>query len=97
MIRQISVFMENRAGRLNRLLNILSENGINICALSIDDTGEYGIGRMIVENHDKAMKVLKDNGFSACETEVIAVEFKDGCGKLYQITSLLADNNINVE
>ncbi len=97
MVKQISVFMENRSGRLNHLLKILSENDINICSLSIADTGEYGIARIIVQNHDKACKAIKDNGMTACETEVIAMEVDDTPGSLYAATKLLADNKINVE
>lgn len=97
MVKQISVFMENRSGRLNHLLKILSENNINICSLSIADTGEYGIARIIVENHEEACKVIKDNGMTACETDVLAIKVDDSPGSLYAATKLLADNKINVE
>lgn len=97
MVKQISVFMENRSGRLNHLLKILSENNINICSLSIADTGEYGIARIIVQDHEKACKAIKDNGMTACETDILAIEVDDTPGSLYAATKLLADNNINVE
>ena len=97
MITQISVFMENRSGRLNNLLCMLAENNINICALSIAETSEFGIARLIVHETDKAIKVIDENGMKASEIEVIAVEFDDETGSLYHVTKLLADNNVNVE
>jgi len=97
MIRQISVFMENRSGRLNQLLKTLAEASINICSLAIADTGEYGIARLIVDQHEKAMDAIKQSGMTACETEVLAIEADNQPGRLYHATKLLADNDINVE
>jgi hypothetical protein len=97
MIKQISVFMENRSGRLNHLLKILTDHNINICSLSIADTGEYGIARLIVDAHEKAMQAIKENGMSACDTDVMAIEVDNTPGSLYAATKLLADNDINVE
>ena len=97
MINQISVFMENRSGRLNQLLKTLAEADINICSLAIADTGEYGIARLIVDKHAKAMAAIKESGMTACETEVLAIEADNTPGRLYHATKLLADNAINVE
>lgn len=97
MVKQISVFMENRSGRLNHLLKILSDNKISICSLAIADTGEYGIARLIVKEHEKATQAIKENGMTACETDVLAIEVDDEPGSLYAATKLLADNKINVE
>lgn len=97
MIKQVSVFLENRAGRLNYLLKILTDNEINIKSLSIADTGEYGIARLIVSDFDKAIKVLTDNGMTVSGTDVLALEVPDSPGALFKATKLLSDNEINVE
>ncbi len=97
MVKQVSVFLENRAGRLNQILKILSDSGINITSLSIADTGEYGIARLITEDHEKALKALNDGGMTAAETEVLAIEVSDKPGALYNATKTLTDNDINVE
>ena len=97
MIKQISVFMENKSGRLNQLLKALAENDINITALSIADTGEYGITRLIVKDHEKAVAAIKDCGMTASETEVIALEVADKAGTLFEASNLLAENGVNVE
>lgn len=97
MAKQISVFLENTPGRLNNLLKALSDNDINICALAIADTGEYGITRLIAENHPKAVEALKGIGMSVSETDVLALVVDNTPGRLYQATKLLADNDINVE
>ncbi len=97
MVKQVSVFLENRAGRLNQILKILSEEGINISSLSIADTGEYGIARLITEDHEKAVKALSADGMTATETNVLAIELSDTPGALYNATKTLSDNDINVE
>ena len=97
MAKQISVFLENAPGRLNHLLKILSDNNINITSLAIADTGEYGITRLIVSEHDKAIALLKESGMSVSETEVLAIALNNTSGQLYNATKLLSDNGINVE
>lgn len=97
MAKQISVFLENTPGRLNNLLKALSDNEINICALAIADTGEYGITRLIAQDHDKAVQTLKSIGMSVSETDVLAIVVDNTPGRLYKATKMLADNNINVE
>ncbi len=97
MIKQVSVFLENRAGRLNTLLKILADNGINISSLSIADTGEYGIARLITSDYENTVKVISAAGMTAAETDVLAIEVSDDPGALYRATAMLSDNDINVE
>ncbi len=94
---QISVFLENRPGRLADVTRILGENNINIRALSLADTSDFGILRMIVSDHAKAKELLRSKGFTLGSTNVVAVEVDDKPGGLDRILSLLADNNINIE
>jgi len=96
-IKQISIFLENKSGRLAKVTRVLGESGINIRALSIADTTDFGILRLIVNDPDKAHKVLKEAGFSVSSTDVIAVEIPDVPGGLARPLELLKENNINIE
>ncbi|MCS7180546.1 MAG: amino acid-binding protein, partial [bacterium] len=88
-IKQLSIFLENRLGRLNEVISFLGKNNINIRALSLADKADYGILRLIVNNKNKAFKILKENKFSVSETEVIAVEVEDKPGGLAKILKYL--------
>ena len=79
-VKQISIFLENRAGRLQDVTEILEKNGINIRALSLADTSDFGILRLIVNKPSDAIYALKRDGFTVSETEVIAVEVEDKPG-----------------
>ena len=94
---QLSVFLENRAGRLAEVTHTLAEAGVNIRALSLADTSDFGILRLIVCNHEKAQMVLKEKGFTLGRTHVVAVEVPDQPGGLDAILQLMSANNINVE
>ena len=96
-VGQISVFLENKTGRLAEVTSILNEAQINIRALSVADTSDFGVLRLIVNNTEKAEKALKDNGFSVGKTNVIAVEVEDKPGGLHRILELLTEAGINVE
>jgi hypothetical protein len=96
-IRQVSVFIENKVGRIMEITEVLGESDINLRALSLADTSDFGILRMIVDNIDKAVKVLKDKGFIVKETDVVAVEVPDKPGGLAQVLEVLCIANINVE
>ena len=96
-IRQVSVFIENKVGRIMEITEVLGESNINLRALSLADTSDFGILRMIVDNIDKAVKVLKDKGFIVKETDVVAVEVPDKPGGLAHILEILCIANINVE
>lgn len=97
MIKQISVFLENKSGRLIRVAQVLGEAGINIRGLSIADTSDFGILRMIVDQPDKALTELKDKEVMATATEVIAMEVPDTPGGLAKVLSYLEAEGINIE
>ncbi|WP_028587099.1 ACT domain-containing protein [Desulfocurvus vexinensis] len=94
---QISIFLENRAGRLSEVTRVLAESQINIRALSLADTSDFGILRLIVSDFEKAKQVLKDNGFTVGRTTVVAVEVPDQPGGLHNILGLLSGQGVNVE
>jgi hypothetical protein len=96
-LKQISVFLENRKGRLLKALNILSIADINIRALSIADTSEFGILRMIVSDTDLAKQILEESNFVVKVNEVIAVGVSDAPGGLEDVLELLNKNAVNVE
>jgi hypothetical protein len=96
-LKQTSVFLENRKGRLWKAISTLREADINIRALSIADTSEFGILRMIVPDPDKAKEVLEENTFVVKTNEVIGVEIPDQPGGLDGILEILTKADINVE
>jgi hypothetical protein len=96
-VEQISVFLENKTGRLAEVTGILSEANVNIRALSVADTSDFGVLRLIVDDNAKAEKVLKENGFSVGKTSVVAVEVEDKPGGLHRILSILTAAGVNVE
>jgi hypothetical protein len=97
MAKQISVFLENKAGRLSHVTRVLGEAGINIRALSIADTSDFGILRIIVSDPEKAYRILKEADFTVSETEVIAVQVPDSPGGLAAVLEQMADANLNIE
>ncbi len=97
LVKQISVFLENKEGRVAQVTQILSESDINIRALSIADTTEFGILRLIVDKPELAEKALKADGFTVSITEVIAVSIKDEPGGLAKALKMLHDDKISVE
>ena len=96
-VEQLAVFLENKSGRLAAITKILSDNGINIRALSVADTADFGILRVIVDQTDKAKQVLKDAGFTVGLTDVVAVEVADKPGGLSGVLAVLNQVEINVE
>jgi len=96
-IKQISIFMENKPGRMARVAKALGDAGVNIRALTIAEAGDFGVVRMVVDDTDKGYKVLREEGFTVTETDVLAVEIKDSPGGLYEIANTLGENNINVD
>lgn len=96
-VEQISIFIENKSGRLAEITRILGDADINIRALSLADTSDFGILRMIVNNVEKAKVVLKEKGFTVSKTEVVAVEVPDRPGGLAAILQTLDAEKINVE
>jgi len=96
-VEQISIFIENKSGRLAEVSGILGEAGINIRALSLADTSDFGILRLIVNDTDKAFSVLREHHFTVSKTEVIGVEVPDLPGGLATILRILDQNRVNVE
>lgn len=96
-IRQISVFLENRSGYLAKVLSTLALNNIDIKALSVSDTTEYGILRMIVSNPEEAYMVLKDNGFSANLNKVLCFETHQNIGSFAEVAACFAQENLSIE
>jgi hypothetical protein len=96
-VEQISVFLENRPGTLAEVTRILGEAGINIRALSLADTKDFGILRLIVNDKEKTKDILSRRGFTVRKTEVVAVSVPDRPGGLAEILQGLAESNVNVE
>ncbi len=94
---QISIFLENKAGRLSEVTGILSDAGVNIRALSLADTTDFGVLRLIVDDNAKAEQTLKNMGFTVRKTRVVAVEVRDQPGGLHEILDTLFQAGINVE
>jgi hypothetical protein len=96
-LTQISIFLENRQGRLYDVCSLLGKNKINIRALTVAETEEFGVLRIVVDEPEKATQVLKKNGFVANLTEIVAVEVGDRPGGLAAILKVLSENDVNVE
>lgn len=96
-LNQLSVFLENREGRLDQVLEILKNHNINIVSLSLADTSDYGLLRLIVSNPEEAKKALKEAGISAMLTPVLGVDLAHEVGSLQAALSALYREGINVE
>ena len=96
-LNQLSVFLENREGRLDQVLEILKKNNINIISLSLADTSDYGMLRMVVADPEAAKKALKEAGFSAMLTPVIGMNLAHKAGSLQSALSVMSKEGINVE
>ena len=97
LIKQLSVFVENKPGRLAAVIEALGKNGINMSALSLADTSEYGILRVIVDNPENAAELLKKIGVIVKITPVLAVPMEDTPGGLSKILDVFLKNEINVD
>lgn len=97
IIKQLSVFLEDKVGRLTEMTGILAENNINISAFSIADAADYGIVRFIVSKPEEAVRVLKAKNFSVNITEVVCLIVPHEPGGLYKALSVLSSNNIPVD
>ena len=95
--KQLSVFIENRQGRLKDVLAVLKNNGINILSLSLADTSEYGLLRLIVSDPKNAKKSLSDSGFSTMLTDVFVVKIGHKAGSLADLVAKLSEKSIDVE
>lgn len=97
LINQLSVFIENKKGTLGSLTDALLKHNIDIRAIAVFDTNEFGIVRLVVDDPEKALEVLKKEGFIAKSSKVIAVEPTDKPGSLNEIFKVMGENDINIE
>lgn len=96
-VQQIAIFLENKSGRLSEITGVLADNGINIRSLSLADTADFGILRLIVDKVEEAEKVLKEGGFTVGRTNVIAAEVPDKVGGLASVLKVIETAGLNVE
>lgn len=96
-IYQISVFLENKAGKLSEAINVIAENNIDLRAISIAETADYGILRIIAKDSQHTVDILKEHGFIASRTPVLAVGIPDKPGSLASLLLVLAEEKIDVE
>jgi len=96
-IKQISVFIGNKKGRLAMVTEVLEKAKIDIRALALADTADFGMLRMIVDNPDRCAAVLKENDFAVQETDVLAIEVDDSPGGLHRVLKVFDENDINIE
>lgn len=95
--KQLSVFIENRQGRLGEVLKDLKKNDINILSLSLADTTEYGLLRLMVSDPEKGKEILSQAGFSTMLTDILVIKINHKVGSLQDLLVTLADNDINIE
>ena len=96
-IRQLSVFLENKTGHLNQILRVLAKNNINIVALTIADSTDFGLLRAIVSDPDKALKALQDEQFTVRVHEILSIEMDAAPGSMSKILDLFTDADIFIE
>ena len=96
-IKQLSIFIENQPGRLYKALEILAQEDVNIRALSLADTSEFAILRLVVNSPEKGMEILEKNNFIVKLTDIIGVELDDTPGGLTKVLKILNDENIDLE
>lgn len=97
LVKQLSVFMENRPGRLYKLTHALGKEAIDFVTLSIADTKDFGIVRFIARDNERAYEILKNEGFTVGQTELIGVEVEDNPNALASVIEILDEKNINIE
>ncbi len=97
MAKQLTIFMENRPGRVNSVCDILQEQGLNIWAFTIQDRGDFGLMKLIVDKPDKAQLALVDRGLACAVKEVLAITAPDKPGNLDRLTSALLQKNVNIK
>lgn len=96
-VRQLSVFIENKAGRVSEVTEVLGNAGVNIRGFSISDTAEFGILRLVVDKPDDGCTVLREAGFTVKENDVICVKLEDAPGSLARALKLVSDLGVNIE
>lgn len=96
-VEQIAIFLENKAGRLAEITSILAQKGINIRAMSLADTADFGILRLIVNDTESACQALRDEGFTVGKTNVVVIEVPDQPGGLASVLKQIKDGGLNIE
>jgi hypothetical protein len=96
-VKQLSVFIENRRGRLDEVLTVLKDNGVSIVSMSLADTTEYGLLRLIVNKPEHGRDVLLNAGFSSMTTDILIVKVPHVAGSLQKILTLIAEKNVSIE
>ena len=97
LLKQLSVFAENRYGAIRDITGVLSEAGVNIRAISIADTTDFGVVRLIVDKRKEAISAFRNNGMTVIETDVIALAIDDAPGAFHAVLTALTESNIMVE
>ena len=95
--KQLTVFIENRAGRLSEVLGVLKDNDVNIISMSLADTTEFGLLRLIVDNAAKGKEKLTENGFSSLLSDVSIIKIPHKAGSLQGLLKIIDDNGVNIE
>lgn len=96
-MKQLSVFIENREGRLQEVLDVLKKSNVNIVSLSLADTSDYGLLRLLVNNPKAGKEALSENGFSAMLTDVLGIRLSHRVGQLQELLEVICKANINIE
>ncbi len=96
-MKQLSVFLENRAGRLGEVLSVLKQENINIVSMSLADTSDYGLLRLLVDKPEAGKKALREQGYSAMLTDVLAVKLAHQVGQLQTLLEVICKSDINIE
>lgn len=96
-MKQLAVFLENREGRVSECCRTLKQAGVNLCSMSVADTSEFGILRLITDDNDRALAALKQAGFVSSMVELIGIEVPDKAGALADILIALSDGGVNIE
>lgn len=96
-IKQLSVFIENREGRLEQVLDVLKKSNVNIVSLSLADTSDYGLLRLLVTKPEEGREALSANGFSAMLTDVLGIKLSHRVGQLQELLEIICKSNINIE
>ena len=97
MPHQVSVFAENRPGKIERITGVLMRKNIDIRAITISDSGDYGIVKLLVDRPQEAVDALKEDGIAANLRDIVAIRVKDKPGGLHEVASILTKNDVNVE
>jgi len=97
MIKQLTIFMENRPGRINSVCDVLKRNGLNIWAFTIQDRGDFGLMKLVVDKPAQAQLLLAERGFACSLKEVLAVTAADEPGNLGKLTAALLEKKVNIK